>query len=123
MHISYNISPLPSFNITMIATMTIMKPNFGDFNYGNGSLSGARIEARKSKDINFVVNMWCSKISLVSGNNLINEINSGMLKFRSYAKLSGTVHLMKIVNKRKTIEMDCILNLNFTSHSIHHSRC
>ncbi|KAF1875201.1 hypothetical protein Lal_00007817 [Lupinus albus] len=80
----------------MIATMTIMKPNFGDFNYGNGSVSTVLY-------------------GVVS--------DDGMLKFRSYAKLSGTVHLMKIVNKRKTIEMDCILNLNFTSHSIHHSRC
>ncbi|KAE9606546.1 putative Late embryogenesis abundant protein, LEA-14 [Lupinus albus] len=136
-HISYNTSPSLSSNITMIATMKIMNPNFGRFNYGNGSvsvvygtasiggweISGAKMEARESKEFNVMVNMRCSKILLVSGNNITNEIHSGMLKLRSYAKLSGTIYLLKIVKKRKTIEMNCVMNLNLTSHSFHNIQC
>ncbi|KAK7253069.1 hypothetical protein RIF29_37474 [Crotalaria pallida] len=139
MHISYSILPSsPSFNITMIATMTIMNPNFGHFDYGNGSvmsvvygnvsvgvgeICGDTMEARENKEINVMVNVRSSK-KLVSGNNnLTNQIHSGTLELRNYAKLSGTVNLLKIVKKKKTIEMDCIMNLNLTAHSVHHIQC
>ncbi|CAL0332005.1 unnamed protein product [Lupinus luteus] len=136
-HISYNTSPSLSFNITMIATMKIMNPNFGHFNYGDSSvsvvhgaasiggweISGAKVEARESKEFNVMVNMISSKILLGSGNNITNGIHSGMLELRSYAKLSGTIHLLKIVKKMKTIEMNCVMNLNLTSQSFHYIQC
>ncbi|XP_019420818.1 PREDICTED: late embryogenesis abundant protein At1g64065 [Lupinus angustifolius] len=137
LHISYNTSPSLSFNITMVATMKIMNPNFGYFIYGNGSvsvvhgatniggweISGAKMEARESKEFSVMVNMRYSKILLVSENNITNEIHSGMLKLRSYAKLSGTIYLLKIVKKMKTIEMNCVMNLNLTSQSFHYIQC
>lgn len=113
-----------------------MNPNFGGFNYGNSTvsvmygvvsvgaweISGARIEPRETKEINVMVNMRSSKL-LVGGNNITNEIHSGMVKLTSYAKLSGTVNLLKIVKKRKIIGLACSMNLNLTSHSIHHIQC
>ena len=136
MHISYSTSPSASFNVTMIASLTIMNPNFGRFNYDNSTVNvlygvisvgaretvGARVEARETKEIDVMVNMRSSKKLLASG-NLTNDIHSGTVKLRSYAKLSGTVQLLKIVKKRKTIVMACIMNLNLTSHSIHHVQC
>lgn len=135
MHISYrSTSPSASFNVTMIARMSIMNPNFGGFDYGNSTvsvmygvvsvgaweMSGAIIEARETKEINVMVNM---RLLVRSGNNVTNEIHSGILKLRSYTKLSGTVHLLKMVKKRKIVGMACSMNLNLTSHSIHRIQC
>ncbi|TKY70984.1 Late embryogenesis abundant protein [Spatholobus suberectus] len=132
---NHNVSLSSPFNVTMIASVTLTNPNFGRFYYGNSTVSvlygassvgaweleGARVGARDTKEINFMVLMRFNKL-LVKG-NLTNDIRSGMLKLRSYAKLSGTVHVLKMVKKRKTIEMACIMNLNLTSHSIHHLQC
>ncbi|CAN6718652.1 unnamed protein product [Malus baccata var. baccata] len=40
-----------------------------------------------------------------------SEINSGYLNISSYAKISGRVHLMNIMKKRKTIDMNCTMVL------------
>ncbi|XP_027362576.1 late embryogenesis abundant protein At1g64065-like [Abrus precatorius] len=125
---NHSVSPLPSFNVTIIAQVTITNPNFGPFYYGNTSVSmlygissvgacqlhGARVKAIETQEINCLVNMKF---------NHTNDIHSGMLKLRCYVKLSGEVRVLKIVKKRKTIEMGCIMKLNFTSYSVQHLLC
>ncbi|KAI4315480.1 hypothetical protein L6164_028281 [Bauhinia variegata] len=134
-HIKYITSPSPSFNVTMIAYLTIKNPNFGRFNYdnstvsvqyegasvGDGGFGSARLKARETKGMNLTVNMRSTKL-LVTG-NLTSDINSGMLNLTSYAKLSGKVHLFKIFQKTTTAEMACIMNLNLTSKSIQDFQC
>lgn len=123
-----------SFNVTMIAHVTLKNPNLGCFYYGNSSVSvlygatsvgawdleGARVEPRETKEFKFMLHLRFRK--LLNG-NLTHDIRSGILKLRSYSKLSGTVHVLKMVKKRKTIVMACIMNLNLTSYSIHHFQC
>ena len=124
-----------SFNGTMIGFLTIKNPNFGDFKYemtkvsvlyggmllGDMKLGSARMKAKETKGMNITVNMRTSRL-LVTG-NLTSEIDSRMLRLTSYARLSGTVHLFKIMSKRKTTEMACSINLNLTSLSFHNFHC
>ncbi|KAI4326883.1 hypothetical protein L6164_019407 [Bauhinia variegata] len=128
-HITSITSPSPSFNVTMIAYLTIKNPNFGRFDYDNSTVrvlyegasvgekgfASARVKARQTKGINITVN---SGIILVT-----SDINSWMLNLTSYTKLNGKVHLFKILKKTTTTEMACIMNLNLTSKSIQDFQC
>ncbi|KHN25670.1 hypothetical protein glysoja_018244 [Glycine soja] len=55
--------------------------------------------------------------------NLSIDISSGSLNLTSNVKFSGTVHMLKIINIRKTIEMACAMKLNLTSHTIQGIQC
>ena len=130
-----NSTSAPSFNGTMIALLTIKNPNFGPFNceltkvsvlyggvlLGDMKLGSDRLKAKETKGVNITVNLRSSR--LFAAANLSSDIQSSMLRLTSYARLSGTVHLLKIVNKRKTTELACVVNLNLTSHSIHDFHC
>lgn len=139
---NHSFSSTSSLNVTMIARVSLTNPNlFGRFYYGNSRVSvlygasivgaweleGARLEGRETKEIDFVVHMSFSTKLVVVKRNLTNDTthsdSAGMLKLRSYAKLSGTVHVLNMVNKKKTIEVACILNLNLTSYSTQHFQC
>ena len=145
MHNTYNnhsVSSNSSFKVTLLARVSLTNPNlFCRFYYGNTRVSvlygassvgaweleGARLEGRETKEIDFVVHMSFSTKLVVVKRNLTNDTthsdSAGMLKLRSYAKLSGTVHVLNMVNKKKTIEVACILNLNLTSYSTQHFQC
>ncbi|KAK7308958.1 hypothetical protein RJT34_05321 [Clitoria ternatea] len=111
-------------NITMFARVTLTNPNFGPFHYNNTTvavsnvgarkLQGGRVEARETKKIDFVVNLRFHKPF---------NLSSDVMKLRSYAKLSGTVHVLKFVKRRKITVMACIMNLNLTSYSVHQILC
>ncbi|KAJ1416150.1 Late embryogenesis abundant protein [Sesbania bispinosa] len=135
-HISYNsASPSASFNATVIAHISIKNPNYGAFSYENSTvrilyagvkvgdreIRSNRVNGRETKEMNVMVNVKSSKLPVTG--NLSSDINSGTLNLTSYAKFSGTVQLLKIINKRKTIEMACIMNLNLTSHAIQGIQC
>ncbi|KAL1355763.1 hypothetical protein HN51_007748 [Arachis hypogaea] len=127
-------SSLPSlFNATLLTHLTITNPNYGGFSYENGEVSvvygGLRIgdiarvrsdtvKARKSKEMNVTMKVRSpNNVTLLSGNH------SGTLNLTSYARFNGTVRLLKIIKKRNTIEMACVINLNFTSHQIKAIHC
>ncbi|KAG4386296.1 hypothetical protein AAZX31_11G020200 [Glycine max] len=139
---NHSFSSTSSLNVTMIARVSLTNPNlFGRFYYGNSRVSvlygasivgaweleGARLEGRETKEIDFMVHMRFSTKLLVIMRNLTNDTahsdSAGMLKLRSYAKLSGTVHVLNMVNKKKTLGMACIMNLNLTSYSTQHFQC
>lgn len=138
MHLSYHASASKaSLNGTMITRLVITNTNFGHFDYMNstvkllygvtcvgvGEIEGGIVEARESKVIKVMVNIRSSKL-FVGGNFSSNNIGYlGIMKLRSYAELSGTVHLLKFVKKRKIIRMACLMNLNLTSHSFYHFQC
>ncbi|MED6203566.1 hypothetical protein PIB30_000652 [Stylosanthes scabra] len=140
MHLSYSINS-PSYasfiNVTMIVSVKIINPNYGHFSYHNSSVKflygvisfgergivGSRVEGRDSKEFNVMVNARFNnnkEVRLIRENVTNNIINSGVMKIKSYAELSGVVQVLKIVSKRKNIVMACIMALNFTSHSIQH---
>ena len=135
--IRYSASPSSgSVNATLITHISIKNPNYGGFSYENSTVSvlydGVRVgdraiigsdtvKARETKGMNVTMKVW--SVNATVAWNLSSDINSGMLNLTSYAKFSGNVQLLKIINKRKTIEMACVMNLNLTSHAVQGIQC
>ncbi|KAK7307880.1 hypothetical protein VNO77_41322 [Canavalia gladiata] len=133
--INYRASPAPSFNATLITFLRIRNPNYGAFSYENSTVTvlyagenigdkgigSDRVSYRETKQMNVTVNVRSSKLPVTG--NLSGAINSGMLNLTGYVKFSGTVHLLKIINSRKTIQIACTMNLNLTSHAIKGIQC
>lgn len=124
-----NTNSTSSLNITMLTEVTVNNKNFGRYNfdncnavvlYGNGTIggggiSGGTVGSRKSKSIRVTTRIGSDYLNLSS--------SSDLMEVTSFAKMTGRVHVMKIVNRRKSIELNCTMNLNLTSRSIVDSIC
>ncbi|XP_010261403.1 PREDICTED: late embryogenesis abundant protein At1g64065 [Nelumbo nucifera] len=124
-----------SFTMKLIGEVAVKNKNFGHFKFDNSTVTvsyqgttvgqalvpKARAKARKTTRMN--VTMEVNSEQLSGNSNLRNDIDSGTLILDSYAKLSGKVHLMKVMKKRKTAEMNCTITLNFGSKSIQGWNC
>ncbi|XP_041015958.1 late embryogenesis abundant protein At1g64065-like [Juglans microcarpa x Juglans regia] len=128
-------SSSPSFHIKLTALVTVKNTNFGHFKFSNstatflyrgtevgeGTILQARARARSTKKLNVTVSVDSSKVSRKS--LLHSDINSGVLKLSSYAKLSGKIHLFKVVKKKKSAEMNCTMELNTKTKAIQNLAC
>jgi len=137
--IGYNdVSPSPFFNATIITYFSIWNPNYGgvfSYEYSNikvlysgvkvgvTKIPNDKVSQRKTKHINVTVNVNFLKLIVNGNGNFSSDISSGMLNLTGYVKFNGIVRLMKIFQKRKKLEMTCIMNLNFTSHAIQGIHC
>ena len=133
-----NTSTTSPFNVTLIARVNLTNPSFSSFHYGKISVSvvyenssvsvgvseseAVTLEAQETKDLDLTVQMKLGQKELVTP-NLTDHVFSDMFKLRSYAKLSGIVHVLKVLTKRKTIQMSCAINLNLTSFSDQPFQC
>ena len=130
-------SQSPPFNLTMVAHISVQNPNLGRFDYKNSTLKvlygdfivgdiefqGGRVKGREDKGINVSLNLrWDDKV-LLSYGNLSNGINSGAFNLTAYTKLTGFVHLIKFLGKKKSTEMSCVIRLNPTSNSVQNLQC
>ncbi|KAK7366718.1 hypothetical protein VNO80_08715 [Phaseolus coccineus] len=129
-----NISTTSSFNVTMLLRITFTNPNFVSFHYGKSTVSmvyenssesvgssklkAGILEAKETKDIKLTVHARFGQKNVLVKPNL-----SDMLKLRSYAKLSGSLHMLKVFRKTTTIQMSCTINLNFTSFFNQYFQC
>ncbi|KAF8412184.1 hypothetical protein HHK36_000143 [Tetracentron sinense] len=125
----------PSFRMTLIAQVTIKNKNFGHYKFDNSTatvsygdvtvgeaqIAKGRAKARNTRKMNITMEVTSDQLS--GNSNLSNDVSSGMLILNSYAKLSGKVQLMKIMKKRKTVEMNCTMRLNLTSQAIEDLNC
>jgi len=125
----------PSFNATLVAEVTIKNTNFGRFkfdnstlsvlyggmNVGNRSIIHGRVKARETHEMNITVEVRSNRV--MDTKNLSGDIEAGMLKLSSYAKLSGRVNLMNIMRKRKTTEMNCTMILDLKRRAFQGLRC
>ncbi|XP_027362577.1 late embryogenesis abundant protein At1g64065-like [Abrus precatorius] len=134
--INYSASPSsPSFNATLITFLIIRNQNYGPFSYENSMMSvlyagakygdkgirSGRVNERETNELNVIVIVRSATVPVTG--NLSSDINSGTLNLTSYVKFSGIVHLLRIINKKKTIEMACTMNLNLTSLAIQAIQC
>ncbi|KAJ9550648.1 hypothetical protein OSB04_014693 [Centaurea solstitialis] len=78
---------------------------YGNSTIGRGEISGGRVEAMSNKSINVVMRLRSEGLNF-----------SEVMEIRSYAKMTGRVK--KTVDRRKTIEMNCMMNLNLNRSSI-----
>ncbi|KAI3453763.1 hypothetical protein Pfo_010426 [Paulownia fortunei] len=126
----------PSINMRLLTQVTIKNTNFGHFKYGNSTLTilyngvplgeavipRGRARARKTRKFNISVDVSSDRLS-GNGNNLGNDINSGVLRLSSQAKVSGKVHLMKVIKKNKSGDMNCDWNINLATRQVENLNC
>ncbi|GMY30434.1 late embryogenesis abundant protein At1g64065-like [Fagus crenata] len=135
-NVKYNTTaPSNLFNATMVAEVTIKNKNFGRFKFENSTfrvlyegmvigerkLRHGRVKARTGQAMNVTVELRSNR--LWDTKNLSSDIKSGRLNLSSYANLSGTVHVMKIIKKRKITELSCTMTLNLTSRVVQDLQC
>ncbi|XP_015896529.3 late embryogenesis abundant protein At1g64065 [Ziziphus jujuba] len=131
----YTTSPLPSLNATLVAEISIKNPNFGSFKFENSAVSflyegkqingkktvKGNVSARETKRFNVSVEVRSSRLS--EKQNLVNDLNSGIVKLSSLARIVGKVHLIKILKTKKTKEMNCTMSINLKNRTIKDLLC
>lgn len=61
--------------------------------------------------------------ALPSVSNLGSDLDSGVLKLSSQAKISGKVELMFVMKKKKTAEMNCSIEVNLATKGVQALEC
>lgn len=135
-NLKYTTSDLASLNMTLVAQVQIHNENFGRFKYKNGSASllygnttlgmtniesgllGGREIKRTSVSVRAKVDSH-----LAENMNFSREIESGLVKLNSYAKLRGEIRVVKFLTRRRTSFMNCSMGLNLTSQVVQDLRC
>ncbi|KAL0408125.1 UNVERIFIED_CONTAM: Late embryogenesis abundant protein [Sesamum radiatum] len=119
-----------SINMRLLAQVTIKNTNFGHFKYQNSTLSilyngvqvgevvvpRGRANARKTKKFNISVDVSSEGLSG-------NDMNSGVLRLSSRGKVSGKVHLMKVIKRNKSGEMKCDWSINLATRQVDDLKC
>lgn len=124
-----------SFDMRLVGQVAIKNTNFGHFKYdssnvtilyrgmpvGEAVISNGRAKARKTQKFNVTVDISSDKLS--GNTNYTSDVGSGFLPLSSQAKLSGKVHLLKVIKKKKSGEMSCTMTVNLQQRSIQDLKC
>ncbi|KAK6947856.1 Late embryogenesis abundant protein, LEA_2 subgroup [Dillenia turbinata] len=135
-NLKFNSSSSPPYlNMTFIAEIHVKNDNFGTFKFQNSSAGvfyngtligtsgffGGEVRGRETQNMNVTIkvrsNVW------VNQTYLNGDLNSGLVKLRSYADFRGKVTVLKIAKQSKVSVLDCTMNLNLTSKAIQDILC
>ncbi|KAL6177330.1 hypothetical protein ACLB2K_048856 [Fragaria x ananassa] len=85
-------------------------------------LDNGEVGMRSTKKMDAIVSVSGSGFLL--GNTMLGtELNSGILKLTSTAKLDGKVELLSIFQKHKTAEMECSMVFNLETETVQRLKC
>ncbi|GLT31255.1 hypothetical protein SLA2020_060030 [Shorea laevis] len=121
-----------SFNLTLNTHVTVKNTNFGHFKYEDGTVTftyddatvgtvtvqKGRARARSTKKVDLEVNLKYNG-PLVNTGGRIPEF----LRLSSQAKLEGKIHLMKVIKKKKSAEMNCTMDIVTATKEIDNITC
>ncbi|XVE58449.1 hypothetical protein DITRI_Ditri04bG0170200 [Diplodiscus trichospermus] len=124
-----------TFNLRMNTRFTVKNTNFGHFKYepgtvtfayrgtpiGQASIQKARARARSTKKFDAVVELRSRSLSNTS--ELGRDISSGVLRLTSYSKLDGKIHLMKVIKRNKSAQMNCTMEIKISSKTLGNVMC
>ncbi|KAI3749065.1 hypothetical protein L6452_12620 [Arctium lappa] len=123
----------PSFSSLLHTQVSIKNSNFGHYKYQNSSVvlayRGTHIgeagfgngwaKARSVEKINVTVavssKMWWG---ILSGNG-----GSGTIPLTASAQVTGKIHILKIVRRRKLAPMNCTMDVDIRTQFIHDLFC
>ncbi|KAF3432914.1 hypothetical protein FNV43_RR24016 [Rhamnella rubrinervis] len=129
-------SASPSFNLKLVAQVTVKNNNFGQLRFhnstatisyrgtevGEATIVKARAKARSTKKLNVTVLVNSDKVS--KNSHLGSDISSKNLTFTAYAKLEGKVHLFLIYKKKiKPAQMNCTFIINTATKGVSDLSC
>ncbi|XP_073127602.1 late embryogenesis abundant protein At1g64065-like [Henckelia pumila] len=114
----------PSFNTRMRAEITLKNSNFIKYKFPSSDISfyyngepvgsaffpDSRVRARSTEE--WEVEVELSAVGLAGPEQLGNDLRSGVLVLNGRSRLSGRVELLKLLKKKKSTEMDCILAID-----------
>ncbi|KAE9451706.1 hypothetical protein C3L33_16398, partial [Rhododendron williamsianum] len=117
-------SKSPSFNVSMNAVLGIKNTNFGPYKYdsttvyfyddgyqvGSAIIPKSKASFQSTKKINVPVNL-VSPTNLSITSSIGFEIDTGLISLTIQSKLNGKVELMFGVKKKKTIDLNCYVDI------------
>ncbi|KAJ7961232.1 Late embryogenesis abundant protein [Quillaja saponaria] len=130
-------SSSPSFNMKLTALVSVKNINFGGFRFhnstmtifyrgfdvGEGIVMKGYAKGRSTGKFNVTVNLNSANVSTNSTNS-VGDLSSGILTLNSQAKVKGELHnFILFFNKKKSADMNCIMNVNTTSKAIQNFKC
>ncbi|PON58235.1 Late embryogenesis abundant protein [Parasponia andersonii] len=121
----------PSINMKFEAEIGFKNTNFGHFKFegssinfmyrgtkvGDAMVHKGKVKARSTKKIHVTAEMGTTNW------NVASDIESGSLTLTSQAKMSGTVHLMKLVEKKRSAEMNCTITVDLKEKVVRYLNC
>ncbi|EEF49029.1 late embryogenesis abundant protein At1g64065 [Ricinus communis] len=125
----------PSFNLTMNTQFGVKNTNFGHFKYetstvtfeyrgtvvGLVNVDKARARARSTRKFDAIVVLRTDR--LPDGFELSSDISSGKIPLSSSSRLDGEIHLMKVIKKKKSAEMNCTMNVDIQTRTLQDIVC
>ncbi|EXC05942.1 hypothetical protein L484_014210 [Morus notabilis] len=120
----------PSLSMKFDSEIGVKNTNFGEFKFdessitfvykgtevGDASVEKGKAKARSTKKMNVTA-------EVNANSNLANDVRSGFLTLTSQSKLNGKVHLMKVIKKKKTAEMNCTITINLENKVVQDFKC
>ncbi|KAL0285908.1 UNVERIFIED_CONTAM: hypothetical protein Sangu_2761800 [Sesamum angustifolium] len=112
--------------------------NFGRFKFRGGNTTflydnatvgvtaiyDGRVGSREKREMSVSVKVMASDRQLSDNSvDFSRDVDSGLIKLRSLAKLKGEVRVVKIINRHTTAVMDCTMALNLTGQAIQDLLC
>ncbi|XP_030485346.2 late embryogenesis abundant protein At1g64065-like [Cannabis sativa] len=87
---------------------------------GDGFVGEGKVKARSTKKIQFTGEIRTRNNSILVDDN---DIISGFLTLTGKAKLSGTVHLLKLIKRKRSSEMNCTVTINLYEKVVQDINC
>ncbi|GFZ06421.1 hypothetical protein Acr_18g0005910 [Actinidia rufa] len=132
---TFDVQP-SSFNVMMNTQFGIKNTNFGPYKYSNSTVyfyyRGTQIGSvfipkskanfRRIKKLNVAVSL-VAPTSLVSNSEWTNDVSSGIVPLTSTSRLSGKIEIMFVFKKKKSINMNCTMDLNISAKQLQNIKC
>ncbi|XP_057463851.1 late embryogenesis abundant protein At1g64065-like [Actinidia eriantha] len=132
---TFDVQP-SSFNMRMNTQLGVKNTNFGPFKYGNsnvyfyyrGTQVGSAIipkskaNFRRTKKVNIAVDL-IAPTSQASNSELTADVSSGIVPLTSTSRLSGKIEIMFIFKKKKSVNMNCTMDLNISAKQLQNIKC
>ncbi|XP_057952102.1 late embryogenesis abundant protein At1g64065-like [Malania oleifera] len=126
----------PSFSMRLTAELSVKNTNFGNFKYessnvtisyrgtpvGDAIINKAQAWFRSTKKADIAVSLSSDKVGL-DGSQLGGDLNSSRISLVAEAKLMGKVHLFFVFKKKKSVEMNCTVDVNTETKNVENLTC
>ncbi|KAL6971990.1 hypothetical protein U1Q18_031673 [Sarracenia purpurea var. burkii] len=125
----------PSFNLMMDVEVGVKNTNFGPykfdnstiyFYYGDTEVGSATIPKSKANFLStkkLTVSVDLTSANLASNSDLGSHLTSGILPLTARSQLTGKVELMLIMKKKKSVDLNCSMNINTATKELQDLAC
>ncbi|KAM5557472.1 late embryogenesis abundant protein [Rosa sericea] len=126
----------PSFDLEMDVHFGVKNTNFGHFEYEDGivvfwyrgvrigqtNVEEARVRARSTRKVD-VSSVDLTSKGLPANSQLGSDISTGTIPITTSSKLDGKIHLMKVIKKKKSAQMNCTMEVVLATKSVQNVVC